>query len=145
MRNFAILKLLKEDHKQILSLFTQLESLGTSSKERRKNWDKLRRELTRQSIIREDLVFPRLNGKNELRWLARPAVAFQGYLDRLLNQLEYGNFGSERWEETLREMKSAVKEYMELEREKVYQTVCENLTPRELEKFQSKMLKSRVA
>lgn len=139
------LKLLKEDHELVSSLFDQLDSIEAepASDELREGlFAQLKYELETHANIEERLFYPALRQANPD--LVSEAFAEHAEVKQLLAELSTGVGGldaksSARWTEKLRELKESVEHHVREEESEVFTLACEVLNTDDLDALGARM------
>lgn len=136
------LKLLKEDHELVSSLFEQLDSVDAepASDELREGlFAQLKYELETHANIEERLLYPALRQANPD--LLSEAFTEHAEVKQLLAELStgIGTKSSARWTEKLHELKECVEHHVREEESEVFALACEVLNSDDLDALGKQM------
>ena len=109
------LDLIRADHDRIVTLFDMVMQSTKNEKKRKDIFGELRREITRHSMLEEEVLYPRLKGFSLTGNLARCSVVQHAAADRMINTLESTTMGTANWEKTLRQLHEIMVDHMKLE------------------------------
>ncbi|CAL9391592.1 hemerythrin [Streptomyces sp. DH-12] len=116
-----IIQELTTDHREVDSLFEQIEALPTGEQRRRDLADELTRELVRHSVAEEEHLYPTVrryvDGGDDL---ADKEIADHGEVERMLKELEGCEPGDGRFDTLITQLKTSVTEHIDDEENRLF-------------------------
>jgi hemerythrin superfamily protein len=130
-----VLKLLKQDHMTVQSLFNKLERTGRSAHEKKDElFAQIRRELQIHSRVEEELFYPVLKSSNgEGRRLVSEALKEHKDVDELLTQISRLRPADKNYDDKVETLIENVEHHVEEEEGEIFRFAQENCSPEELE------------
>ena len=129
------LELLKQDHKKVKDLFDQAES-AENEKKKRSIFDDIKTELETHSRIEEEVFYPKMEERDELKDLVLESIEEHKQVKTLLREMDSLKSDSEKFEPKLSVLIENVKHHAEEEEEgKMFPKVREIFSASDLEKL----------
>lgn len=141
----VVLEVIQRDHEQIETLFNQLLLTKRGDKFRREGWIELRREISRHSLLEEEVLYPPLRRMPATEAFTRIAMVQHGTIDRLVTRLDLVPKHCSRWELTLGELRDLMVTHMQMEECELRQVVPRAFRPKELAILGSRLRAGRAA
>lgn len=135
-----VFKLLKQDHKELKTIFKKLAKTSEDSqKARDSGFEQLERELSVHAEVEEELVYPRLRQEKKLRETINEAFEEHHVAKHLLKELSETPPADERWAAKLSVLQEMIEHHVEEEEKELFPKAS-----RALRKEESKELGKRV-
>jgi hemerythrin-like domain-containing protein len=138
-------QLLKEDHRKVEQLFSQLES--ASGKAKLDVFKQIKTELDLHTHIEEKIFYPALEEPEETHDLALEAYEEHAVVKTLLKELSRARTANDEWEAQAKVLQENVEHHVEEEENELFQKADSALSDEELEDLTERMIaeKSRKA
>ena len=133
------LELLKEDHHKVKGLFQQAES-SEDQKQKRSIFDQIQSELETHARIEEEVFYPAMQEREELKALVLESIEEHRQVKTLLREMGNLKSDSEKFEPKLSVLKENVEHHAEEEEEgKMFPKVRELFDQQELNQLGEKL------
>lgn len=138
-------QLLKEDHRKVEELFSELES--ASGKEKLDVFKQIKTELELHTHIEEKIFYPALEEPKETHDLALEAYEEHAVVKKLLTELNRARTANEEWEAQAKVLQENVEHHVQEEENELFRKANKALSEEELEELTERMVaeKSRKA
>ncbi|HET9713688.1 MAG TPA: hemerythrin domain-containing protein [Pyrinomonadaceae bacterium] len=138
-------QLLKEDHRKVEQLFSQLES--ASGKAKLDVFKQIKTELELHTHIEEKIFYPALEEPEETHDLTLEAYEEHAVVKTLLKELSRARTANDEWEAQAKVLQENVEHHVEEEENELFQKAENALSEEELEDLSERMIaeKSRKA
>lgn len=138
-------QLLKEDHRKVEQLFSQLES--ASGKAKLEVFKQIKTELELHTHIEEKIFYPALEEPEETHDLALEAYEEHAVVKTLLKELGRARTANDEWEAQAKVLQENVEHHVEEEENELFKKADSVLSEGELEDLTERMIaeKSRKA
>lgn len=133
-----VFKLLKQDHKEVKTLFKKLES-SRPSKARAKGMQQLYQALSVHTDVEETIFYPRVREEQKLRDVVNEAYEEHHMAKLLLEELVKTSIEDERWDAKLTVLKEMIEHHVEEEEQDLFPKAA-----RALGKEESKALGQQI-
>jgi len=132
-----VLKLLKEDHSKVKSLFDEFNRTGKSSHERKSElFEKVRRELKLHSRAEEEIFYPALKALNgDGRRLVSAALKEHRDVDELLTQISRLKPGDKNFDDKVETLIENVDDHVLEEEGEIFRFAEGNCSEDQLEEL----------
>lgn len=116
-----ILDALREDHRKVIELFSELEETETGQKDdRRRLFSTLRDELVRHAHAEEKIFYAQLRRHEEAREDADDAIDEHHEVEQLLQRMESMDVDSDDFMDSLGECRELVESHVEEEESRIF-------------------------
>jgi len=131
------LDLLKEDHQRVSALFDQIEQ-ASEMVDRRRVFERVRRELETHAHIEETVFYPFFQNKSEFRDLIEEAYEEHQEVKALLDEIEE-SADPEDFEDKIDELIDSVQHHVDEEENELFPRIETELDSQELEELGAKL------
>ena len=138
-------QLLKEDHRKVEELFSELES--ASGKAKLDVFKQIKTELELHTHIEEKIFYPALEEPEETHDLAMEAYEEHAVVKKLLKELSRARTADDEWEAQAKVLQENVEHHVQEEENELFKKADKALSEEELEDLSERMIaeKSRKA
>ena len=138
-------QLLKEDHRKVEELFTELES--ASGKAKLEVFKQIKTELELHTHIEEKIFYPALEDPKETHDLALEAYEEHAVVKKLLKELSRAKTANDEWEAQAKVLQENVEHHVQEEENELFKKADKALSEEEVEDLSERMIaeKSRKA
>ncbi|MFE7774914.1 hemerythrin domain-containing protein [Streptomyces sp. NPDC057445] len=135
---------LTADHREVESLFAQIEALPPGDSRRRQLADQLTMELVRHSVAEEEHLYPAVRRVvDDGDDLADKEIADHAAVERMLKELEGCEPGDGRFDTLVVELKTAVASHVADEENHLFPALAESCSAESLQKLGEKVRRAK--
>ncbi|MET9803055.1 hemerythrin domain-containing protein [Streptomyces sp. NPDC006368] len=135
-----VIQELTTDHREVDSLFAQIEALPAGDEKRRDLADELTIELIRHAVAEEEYLYPTVrryvDGGDDL---ADKEIADHGEVERMLKELEGCEAGDARFDTLITQLRTTVSAHVTDEENRLFPLLAESCSAEALEKLGEKV------